>query len=639
MPFMARWLGFCPIVLHFASYFCAAQSSQIPLLSEPSVEQYQRQFHDSATTIHRAVTEGGVLQGLECGACQGILYALKGLAAVGGEDAVQSALHGVCDLFDVSIPEVCRGIADLQGPPLAYMVQNIDPDSEQGKLFCYSAFSLQLCPRPEIAAYEVKFPKSKPDIVIRPKGSGELVNVAHLSDYHVDYQYTAGGEAQCDTFLCCRGLNVSSSTVTRAAGKWGDYNCDGNELLTSNLIKSIPKVSGQPRMAILTGDIDPHNIWSDDVNFTSTNIDRAYTDLHSLFDAQGVPLYAAIGNHDAGPVNQYDLPSEFNPPMITYLYKLLANKWNGWIPQSSQEKVATNGHGSYSLVLGDAGTLRLISLNTNLAYSLNFYLYPRTNESDPAGILEWLVDELQAAEDSGQAAWIISHVPTAGGDSLQAFSNYFLQIVRRYSETITFIGAGHTHRDEFNVFYNRTSDPKEVQRADAISWAAWGPSATPYTNLNPGWRVYRVDSGSWEIMDSLTYIANLDQADSFDANGGPNWHLEYSAREYVPNWAPDAPLNATFWHQATLNFEHNLTAFDRYFMHRSKSSGLDGSCAAGEQCAHDIIANLRTSESSYWTKASSNHGLVTLQRQIDSRGINPRSGQHWQQSLCSPHVA
>lgn len=35
---------------------------------------------------------------------------------------------------------------------------------------------------------------------------------------------------------------------------------------------------------------------------------------------------------------------------------------------------------------------------------------------DPNGILAFIVQELQAAEDAGQRAWIIAHMPPGRGD-------------------------------------------------------------------------------------------------------------------------------------------------------------------------------------------------------------------------------
>lgn len=64
---------------------------------------------------------------------------------------------------------------------------------------------------------------------------------------------------------------------------------------------------------------------------------------------------------------------------------------------------------------------------------------------------------------------------------------FILLSLYRYEATITAQFFGHTHFDEFELFY----DPKDLGRAVGISYIC--PSVTPFTNLNPGYRIYYVD--------------------------------------------------------------------------------------------------------------------------------------------------
>lgn len=57
----------------------------------------------------------------------------------------------------------------------------------------------------------------------------------------------------------------------------------------------------------------------------------------------------------------------------------------------------------------------------------------------------------------------------------------------RYEATIAGQFFGHTHFDEYEVFYD------EVYRGRASSIAYIGPSVTPYYGLNPGYRIYHVE--------------------------------------------------------------------------------------------------------------------------------------------------
>ena len=63
----------------------------------------------------------------------------------------------------------------------------------------------------------------------------------------------------------------------------------------------------------------------------------------------------------------------------------------------------------------------------------------------------------------------------------------FLRAVCRYESTIVSQFFGHTHYDEFELFY----DTENLGRAVSIAYI--GPSVTPYADLNPGYRIYYVD--------------------------------------------------------------------------------------------------------------------------------------------------
>lgn len=56
-----------------------------------------------------------------------------------------------------------------------------------------------------------------------------------------------------------------------------------------------------------------------------------------------------------------------------------------------------------------------------------------------------------------------------------------------YESTITAQFFGHTHYDEFQIFY----DTSDLGRALSIAYV--GPSVSPYYDLNPGYRIYYVD--------------------------------------------------------------------------------------------------------------------------------------------------
>lgn len=80
------------------------------------------------------------------------------------------------------------------------------------------------------------------------------------------------------------------------------------------------------------------------------------------------------------------------------------------------------------------------------------------NSTDPATELQWFIYELQSAEFSNEKVHIIGHIPPGHPDCLKVWSRNYYKIISRYESTITSQFFGHTHYDEFEVFY----DPKDL---------------------------------------------------------------------------------------------------------------------------------------------------------------------------------
>lgn len=167
--------------------------------------------------------------------------------------------------------------------------------------------------------------------------------------------------------------------------------------------------------------------------------------------------------------------------------------------------------------------LRLVSLNMNYCPGENFYLY--INSTDPLGQLAWLLNILQESENIGEKVHIIGHIHP--DSCLNSFSENYYRIVNRYESTIVGQFFGHSHSDEFKVFY----DLNNLTRAVGISYISG--SVTTYSNLNPNYRIFTIDgpyqNSTFQVLDHETYIMNLTEANlSLKAV----WNKEYSAKVY-----------------------------------------------------------------------------------------------------------
>jgi hypothetical protein len=95
-------------------------------------------------------------------------------------------------------------------------------------------------------------------------------------------------------------------------------------------------------------------------------------------------------------------------------------------------------YAAYSVQRTDG--LRVITLNTDLWYRANWFSYINLSHPDTSGMLRFLTDELQDAEDKGDRVWIMGHVLSGwdGSNALEAPSNLWgcHALITRYSDEL-----------------------------------------------------------------------------------------------------------------------------------------------------------------------------------------------------------
>jgi hypothetical protein len=130
------------------------------------------------------------------------------------------------------------------------------------------------------------------------------------------------------------------------------------------------------------------------------------------------------------------------------------------------------------------------------------------------------------------------------------------------------------------VYYANNGTVQNAANALSIGWI--GPSVTPLTNLNSGFRVYEVDTGDFNIYEAYTFYSNVSSYSSLQ-NTGPTYSLEYSTRDTYAaqaDWPATAPLNATFWHKVTEAMEKNLTLISLQNSYQGKLSTRSPNCTS-----------------------------------------------------------
>ncbi|KAL1914926.1 uncharacterized protein VTP21DRAFT_7842 [Calcarisporiella thermophila] len=451
-------------------------------------------------------------------------------------EAILYTSSEICARLGIQSKHVCKGIVPEFGPWGLTVLGNtfFKPINMCRKL--------RMCPLPSPSdAWEIPLPPPPPapnrTDTIPPGGDEEedAITLVQLTDWHYDPEYQEGLEGDCRDPICCRPPNGKG--VKKPAGRWGEYKCDVPKALVENIIKMIPKLVPSIDFAIMTGDMPPHDIWAETISTLRSTSSAASSDFLRTFGE--TPLYLTIGNHEGVPTNSFPTHRTPEAPSASWLYHHLSSLWKHWFAnQIPPSTFVTAGFYSASLT----PTLRLVSLNTNFFYNLNWWMLMRPDdEPDPEGMLSWLVSELWNAEREGKKVIVIGHMSPLDLDAFPEMARAFSRIVARFNDTIVSQFYGHSHYDEFHVFYDPQSDDLQP-----VNVAYVAPSVTPYKDLNPAFRVYKLSKKTYRILNHYTYSFDLDAANK-NPEEEPNWSLLYDAKSTYDL----EDLSAHSWHELT----------------------------------------------------------------------------------------
>ncbi|KAL6240483.1 hypothetical protein RBB50_012595 [Rhinocladiella similis] len=484
-----------------------------------------------------------------------------------------------------------------------------DVSGSDGHYICNSVSST-FCKIPStLPSNTTKYFGPKPANVTVPKASGKRVKVLHMSDMHIDPRYSVGSNANCSSGLCCRAnAGSTSGKVSLPAPLYGAFKCDSPYFLLTSALESISPLTGtthdnksdhdQFAWGIYTGDLVSHE--------GQNELSRNYTmyaewSIYHMLKAYipSGPIFAALGNHDSNPEAidaPHSLPGNLGQQQ-SWNYDHVASLWqqNNWITAEAANEARMH-YAAYSINHPAYPKLRIITLNTDFWYKANFLNFINTTNPDNSGGLKFLADELQDAETKEERVWIVGHVLTGwdGSNPMPNPTDLFYQIIDRFSpHVIAGIFFGHTHEDQFMIYYANNGTVQDAAHALNVGWI--GPSVTPLTNLNSGYRTYEVDTGDFSIYDAYTYYANVSAFAAINASEtGPVWKFEYSTRDaYAIGWPETAPLNATYWHKVTEAMAKNHTLVSMFNTFDGKMSVKTPNCTS-DACTQAKICYMRS---------------------------------------------
>jgi len=213
----------------------------------------------------------------------------------------------------------------------------------------------------------------------------------------------------------------------------------------------------------------------------------------------------------------------------------------------------------------------------------------------------------------GEKVQIISHIPPGNSDCMSVFSREYNKIINRFESTVAGQFFGHTHKDEFKIFY----DIEDPSRATSVAYI--GPGVTTFDYLNPGYKVYIIDgqreNSTFGVLDHSTWFMNMTAANleaaQPDSQRNPTWEILYEARkDYgLENLRPQQ-MNDLFNRMVS---DSSLLQF--YYRNNHKASDYWSAKTCNRSCRTDLLCYLVT------TNAADRSHCANINQKLDTQHL------------------
>lgn len=142
--------------------------------------------------------------------------------------------------------------------------------------------------------------------------------------------------------------------------------------------------------------------------------------------------------------------------------------------------------------------INLLLFYTIYVATISRWIWYQPRDSDNQ--LQWLADTLLQAEKDEEFVHILGHIPAASEECQSTWKREYLKIVDRFAHIVKAQFNGHTHNDELELLYSSG----ENKKVNNVAWN--GGSLTTFTQLNPNYKVYIVDSENYVSVVPLKCI-------------------------------------------------------------------------------------------------------------------------------------
>ena len=328
-----------------------------------------------------------------------------------------------------------------------------------------------------------------------PKLYPDIGSFIHITDMHLDLDYSVGSPTQCilgSTGLgCCHkyDLPIKESNIS---GKWGDKNCDLPLLLFKETLNWINNSFPKLDFIIYGGDTIGHH----DLSQTySKNIYTMKVVSQLFYQTFKDNLFIINqGNHDTFPIDQTPpkIGKKMREAIISNLTSLMGdNAANQFI-----------NHGFMHLKVTDS--LHIISINS-IDYDSRNLFYKKEIKNGDQDI--WLAQILKDIRKKGEYVYLVGHIFPSAEESIDIYNTWLLEYLSNYRDIILASFFGHSHNDEFRLHF--------TNEENVVAPILVTPSLMP-DKRDPCFRNYLYHKTSNLLLDYQQYCVDLDQTNYYD---------------------------------------------------------------------------------------------------------------------------
>ena len=163
---------------------------------------------------------------------------------------------------------------------------------------------------------------------------------------------------------------------------------------------------------------------------------------------------------------------------------------------------------------------------------------------------------------------------------------------------------GHTHSDEYQLFFNNdqlnlAKSTKELTELTPVNVAYLAPSLTTFVGSNPGYRIYEIDSTTYEVVNYHNYFLDLPRANRFskdDPTYGAEFEYSYNPIEHYNL----KDLTAQSWLELAERMYSNFTLLNEYLYlskNKASSSAMVESICGDNDCKKIRVCEILRSKS------------------------------------------